>query len=685
MATSNSLYVSTPLLQIEGASSSQLSSLMNDIIQISVEESLHLPGMFTLVINNPYVPVDDETQTWQYDPILQIGKRVRIGFIGSTTESPEFAQENQDYILDGEITAIETHFNQATQAPIVIRGYDISHRLHRGRYNRSFQDFTDSDIVTKIAKEVGIFLGQVDHSGEKYAYVFQENQTNMEFLRDRAARIGFELFVQDSQLFFRKPKAGTVLNLQWLQDFESFRVRVTNLEQVKSVEVRSWDYTQKKPIVSVADADEMITKVTGNSNGSISTNGTGTSFTSPTFGSNFPPPKMIVVDKPVPSPKVAETMAQALYNELGGEFIQADSHAPGNPQIRVGKVVELTGMGRYDGRYYITETRHVYLEGRYTTEFSIRGLRGGSIFNTLSPQTALKPGQTHLVGIVTHNDDPQGLGRVRVKFPTLTPEADGSAHASAWARVVGIGAGANRGFYCLPEINDEVLVAFEHGDIHRPYIIGGVWNGQDNPPETVEETISNTGKVRLRSFTTRTGHKIQFVEEDQSLQSQDGIYIQTSGGHQIRLNDSDRSIEIKTNGNQHIRIDDRTGTINIQTPNAVVTGTLTVGALVVGGTGGMNVADAIANLGNQVQTQQQNFQSFLEQQQLLDQQQTQAATTLSNQVQTQQQTFQSFLDQQQLLDQQQTQATAALKQQLLDAQNQAMTMTTSTQSTTTTQ
>ncbi len=683
MATNNSLYVSSPLLEIEGASPSALSSLMNDIIQISVEESLHLPGMFTLVINNPYIPVDDETKTWQHDPLLQIGKRIRIGFIGSTTESSEFAQENKDYILEGEITAIETHFNHATQAPIVVRGYDISHRLHRGYYNRSFQDYTDSDIVKKIAKEAGILLGQVDGAGEKYAYIFQENQTNMEFLRERAARVGFELFVQDSKLFFRKPKAGNVLNLQWLQDFESFRVRVTNIEQVKSVEVRSWDYTQKKPIVSVANTDEMITKVHGNSNQVVGTNTSGTRFTSPNFGSNFPPPKMIVVDKPVSSPKVAETMAQALYNELGGEFIQADSHAPGNPQIRVGKVVELTGMGRYSGQYYITETRHLYQEGRYTTEFSVRGLRGGSIFNTLSPQKSLKPGQTHLVGIVTHNNDPQGLGRVRVKFPTLNPEPDGSAHASAWARVVGIGAGVNRGFYCLPEINDEVLVAFEHGDIHRPYVIGGVWNGKDNPPETVKQTISNTGKVRLRSFTTRTGHKIQFTEEDQSLQSQDGIYITTSGGHQIRLNDSDRSLEITTSGNQRIRIDDQTGTIDIQTPNVLVSGTLTVGALVVGGVGGMNVATAIANLGNQQQQQQQNFQSFLQQQQQLDQQQSQVATALTNQLQNQQQNFQSFLQQQQQLDQQQSQATATLQQQLLDAQNQAMNMTTQTQNTTT--
>ncbi|MHC5832550.1 MAG: phage baseplate assembly protein V, partial [Nostoc sp.] len=94
------------------------------------------------------------------------------------------------------------------------------------------------------------------------------------------------------------------------------------------------------------------------------------------------------------------------------------------------------------------------------------------------------PGQTFLVGIVTNNKDPKGLGRVKVQFPTLTEE-----HTSNWARVVAPGAGNNRGFDCLPEIRDEVLVGFEHGDIHRPYIIGGVWNGEDASPENVNDAI----------------------------------------------------------------------------------------------------------------------------------------------------------------------------------------------------
>jgi phage protein D/phage baseplate assembly protein gpV len=514
------------------------SNLIEDIIQLVVEESLHLPSIFTIIIRNDYKPGQIEEKPWRYQDLLQIGKSVKIGFTSTQTESKVSSQENEDNLLEGEITAIETHFSETSQAPIIIRGYDISHRLHRGRYNRSFQNMTDSDIVKKIAGEANLKIGEIDETGIPHDYIFQENQTNMEFVRERANRIGFEFFIQDGKLNFRKPKAGKdELNLKWLSDIHSFRVRTTSAEQVKEVEVRAWDYSQKRPIISTAKKEQIITDTK---------NGKG-SDRSTVFNGQPSKPKMIVVDRPVFHPKEADKMAQALFDELGGEFICADAKGEGNPKIRPGKVLNLDEkeMGQYGGKYYITETRHSYIERIYITEFSIRGLRGGDLFTMLAPKTRLQPGQTHLVGIVTDNNDPQGWGRVKVKFPTLTEE-----HASNWARVVGIGAGNKRGFDCLPEIDDEVLVAFEHGDIHRPYIIGGVWNGKDAPPNHVENSVVDN-KVRSRTFRTRTGHQIQFIEEDKGS-SQAGVYIETNKGHKIFMNDSDRSISVSSTGNLNI-------------------------------------------------------------------------------------------------------------------------------------
>ncbi|WP_375505564.1 VgrG-related protein [uncultured Nostoc sp.] len=532
MSTKNSqtLYLSKPILKLGGVDAPD--DLMGDILEIVVDESLHTPSMFIIKIHNVYVAASENSKPWKNEKYFNIGDQISIGFEAATTEDPEFlSYAIEERLIEGEITSIEVKFANTSEAPIIVRGYDFSHRLHRGRYSRSFLNCTDTDIVRRVAEEARIRIGQLDASGVTHEYVFQENQTNMEFLRERAARIGFELFVQDKKLYFRKPKSGELLDLEWLKDIRSFDVKVTSAEQVSSVEVNSWDYSNKELISETASKEQLVTE-TGNGDGS-------------SISQKFKmkqPPKMIVVDQPVDTPKEAKQMAQALCNELSGEFVTADAKAVGNPKIRPGKVVTLENMGtRYSGKYYVTGTCHRYIHRNYTTDFTVRGLREGSLLSTLPPKTHLQPGQTFLVGLVTNNNDPKGWGRVKVKFPTLTMKDE-----SHWARVVGLGAGNERGFYCLPEIDDEVLVAFEHGDIHRPYIIGGVWNGKDKTVETVDDTVKN-GQVRLRTIKTRTGHMVQFVEEDNS-DSKAGIYITTTNGQCVHLNDSEGCIDIKTSG-----------------------------------------------------------------------------------------------------------------------------------------
>jgi uncharacterized protein involved in type VI secretion and phage assembly len=544
-------YTAETQIELDGKAIDQ--KVIEDILQIAVEESLHLPSMFTMVISNSQAPGRSAQTMWEHSDLFKIGKPIKIGFSSNVTHAPEFQDQKKDWLIDGEITGIETHFTAGAQAPIIIRGYDYSHRLHRGRYNRSFQNMTDSDIVEKIAKENNIKgKGTIDPSGEPHEYVFQENQTNMEFLRERAARIGFELFVQSGEMHFRKPKQNQLLELTWLKELTSFQVRVSSAEQVKNVEVRGWDYKNKRSIIGTCAKQNIITK-TEHGQGHL---------TSSVFQGQPSSPKLIVVDQPISTVKEAERMAEALFNEVSDEYIHADGRAQGNPQLRPGRVVKLKNMNQYSGEYYITETRHIYSERIYGTHFSMRGLRGGDLVSLLTPSNKLQPGQTLMIGVVTNNQDPDKLGRVRVKFPTLTEEQE-----STWARVIAIGAGKNRGFDCLPEIDDEVLVGFEHGDIHRPFVIGGLWNGNDAPPEAVGKSV-NDGKVRLRTFKTRTGHTLQFTEEDQGS-SKKGIEIKSVYGHRIHLNDSEKKVIIQTNGGHVVSMDDQGQKIEMKSTGSI--------------------------------------------------------------------------------------------------------------------
>jgi phage baseplate assembly protein V len=108
------------------------------------------------------------------------------------------------------------------------------------------------------------------------------------------------------------------------------------------------------------------------------------------------------------------------------------------------------------------------------------------------------------MAIVTNNKDPDGLGRVKVKLPWLDDRFE-----SDWARVVTAMAGAGRGLYWLPEVNDEVLVAFEHGRLDALYVLGGLWNGKDRPP-----TDNADGKNDVRVLKSRSGHVIRLTDTD---------------------------------------------------------------------------------------------------------------------------------------------------------------------------
>ncbi|HEY9666693.1 MAG TPA: phage baseplate assembly protein V, partial [Coleofasciculaceae cyanobacterium] len=109
-----------------------------------------------------------------------------------------------------------------------------------------------------------------------------------------------------------------------------------------------------------------------------------------------------------------------------------------------------------------------------------------------------------VIGIVTNNQDPDKLGRVKVKFPWLS-----DADESYWARVATPMAGKDRGIYYLPELDDEVLVVFEHGDVRFPYVLGALWNGKDMPPAD-----NGDGKNNLRVIKSRSGHVIRLNDED---------------------------------------------------------------------------------------------------------------------------------------------------------------------------
>jgi uncharacterized protein involved in type VI secretion and phage assembly len=161
--------------------------------------------------------------------------------------------------------------------------------------------------------------------------------------------------------------------------------------------------------------------------------------------------------------------------------------------------------------------------------------------------------------VVNDIKDPDGQGRVKVTLP-WSPDTSGGSY-EAWARLATLMGGNNRGSWFIPDTNDEVLVAFEGGDPRRPYVIGGLWNGRDTPPDSMDGAGNNYRKV-LRS---RNGVKLTMDDQD----GQEKFIVETPGGQEITLKDGPGAIEIVDSNGNSIKLE--TSGITITAEGKVVT------------------------------------------------------------------------------------------------------------------
>ncbi|MDD2897503.1 MAG: phage baseplate assembly protein V [Desulfuromonadaceae bacterium] len=147
--------------------------------------------------------------------------------------------------------------------------------------------------------------------------------------------------------------------------------------------------------------------------------------------------------------------------------------------------------------------------------------------------------------LVSDIADPDSQGRVKVTIP-WAPDSGGSCY-EAWARLATMMGGNNRGSWFIPDVNDEVLIVFEAGDPRRPYVIGGLWNGSDTPPESMDGAGNNNLKV-LRS---RNGVKISLDDSD----GQEKLILETPGGQKITMQDGPGSVEIADSNGNSIKLE----------------------------------------------------------------------------------------------------------------------------------
>jgi uncharacterized protein involved in type VI secretion and phage assembly len=170
--------------------------------------------------------------------------------------------------------------------------------------------------------------------------------------------------------------------------------------------------------------------------------------------------------------------------------------------------------------------------------------------------------------LVTDVKDPDTQGRVRVSLP-WSPDPDGGGY-EAWARLATMMAGSGRGSWFVPDVEDEVLVGFEGGDPRRPYVLGGLWNGSDAPPETMDGAGNNDKKV-LKS---RNGVTVTLDDTDGT----EKLVLETPGGQKVTLSDGPGTIALEDSNGNSIKLESSGVTVNAAAKVTVSAGTAEISA-----------------------------------------------------------------------------------------------------------
>jgi len=521
-----------------------------------VDDSTNVPDLFVLRFS-------DEAGVVLAKGKFEIGAKVELSLQSTQPGGP-------GVLLAGEVTAIEVDVSESGVFTVV-RGLDASHRLFRGTRVEAYVNMTASDIVKKVAQRVGLPC-EVEATTTMLDHTTQEGVNDWDFVRRLASENDRMITMADGKLrFTARPPAsdapgGTAgarndpLVLERGVSLVNLRGTLTSDGQVAKVEVRGWDPQQKKEVVATKDAVTESARPEGG-------------ITPASLAAKFEGASYLVGRATLAQQDQVSAVAASLADHLAGGFAELEGTARGNPALRAGTAVQLAGVAPpFAGKYVLTSTRHEFSpEFGYRTVFTASNTSERSLYGAASAATRHRVEVSGVVpAIVTSIQDPDQRGRVKIKLPWLA-----DAYESWWARTMQAGAGKDRGAAVLPEVGDEVLVAFEQGDLGHPYVLGGLYNGKDQPHGGWAANIdSGSGQVVRRGLVSRTGMKVDFLE----AAGNEAIEISSNDGAQkiVLTQTATKGIEILSEGpltvkaKQAVEVTTDTGDVKVKGLNVSI-------------------------------------------------------------------------------------------------------------------
>lgn len=529
-----------PRAEVRIAGLTMAAELHDLVLSVSYDSNVDMADMFTIVLQNPEHRLTDS-------PLFDVGKSVeiRMGY-----------GEQLEPMMLGEITALQPSFPQSGAPTLTISGYDRSYRMRHNQPDRAaFQYMSDSMIAAQIALENGL-IPVVDPSPFVREKVHQTT-SDMAFLRDLARQNFFETYVRWDKLYFRLPRPQTeAVVLEWGTSLGSFSPRMSTAAMAGLQVIRGYNEQLAQAVVGFAVAadlslDNVVEKLGSSALDLLTTLG-----------------RRVVRRQSVKSPLDAAALAKAALQEILDGLYEGSGSCVGLPELRADRAVIVRGVGkRFSGTYKLQRVTHTVDGGGYRTTFEASQKSGTTMLSLMRKSVTDSPAPDRqepfygvVSGVVTQNVDPDGRGRVKVRFPWYS-----DSNESAWARCAAPMAGASVGVYFLPDIGDEVLVAFVQGNFDDPMVVGSLWNGTRLPPATNADALN-----RLRLIKTKK-HTITLDDTAGAEQ----VIIEDAGRSKVTMK-NDGTVTIQAMKDLQLLAPAGNITMNAQNVNITVTGAVNV-------------------------------------------------------------------------------------------------------------
>ena len=525
-------------------------SLQNRVSRISVEAAYGMPRLCEIEATPPFP----------------------VGAVGDVISIFAYAPGNLtgDILFRGIVKSREIRMDAAFGSRYVIRAYDGAYDMTAQKKTRGFKDMTYGEVAKQIAKSHGLdplFGSKILTNGAKHKFIVQANETDWDFINRLARELGFVTYVKVWTLLTRGMTAlyfGPVEMAERASPNTAFEVGdnrvlayrglLTTSGMAGAAVVPGWDEAKGATAsgqTSLSSKMRRTMKDTSSAGQFKKSTKAGPKLSLETFAG---------------TKARADRAAMGAAVREAGASVDLDMRVKGNPLIDINKPIKVYDdvYGPLKGIHIVSSVLHVFepgLDGYTTTIYctgledrSMSGLQGGGV----------PPQRFHGIYPAIVNDiaDPEKKGRVNLTLPWLD-----RAFVTGWARVLQLGAGAGTGLQLMPRPKDEVIVAFENGQLDLPYVLGGVYGKGVGKIPHAEMVVD--GAPMKTALTTKAGHQI--ILDDTKDKST--ITIHTTNGNSCSIvMDAKAGITISTKGDRPVTINSSADVNVTAKKNAKVTG-----------------------------------------------------------------------------------------------------------------